>query len=306
MNDLGSRHRGGAWAARAAAALLAATPLLVLVGALWSPSPPAFPVPGDARAVAATMPLSAAEGPAPAWNIVRLAQNNGGGASPHIAGDIVAWSGNDTVSVHDLASGDTRLLEAPLVTLDTVRPAGHLVVWVAGTGLDTMSVYAYEVGVDQAPVRISGAGDVALFAETDGRWVVWAEGDPGNIVLYDAVAKTTLRVTDDAVRDARPHVAGGLVVWEKGYEDTAEIYAYDIATERTWLLTDNARPTRAPSPTAPGSCGSPTTATTPRSTCTMCPRGRPSSSPTTTPWRRMRGCSGIESSSRGTACWTAG
>ena len=231
---------------RAAAALLAATLMLVLAGALPSPPARAYPEPGDARAVAASLPVSAAQASAPAWNIVRLAENTGGVASPRIAGDIVAWIGKDTVSVRDLASGDTRLLEAPGVLLESLRVAGHLVIWVAGTGPDTMSVYAYEVGVDQAPVRISGVEDVAVLAETDGRWVVWAEGDPGDVVLYDAVTKTRRRVTDDSVRDARPQVAGGLVVWEKGDEDTAEIHAYDIATERTWRLTDNACPDSSP------------------------------------------------------------
>ncbi|MCZ7665221.1 MAG: S-layer homology domain-containing protein [Thermoleophilia bacterium] len=148
--------------------------------------------------------------------------------------------------MRDLASDDTRLLEAPGVLLESLRVADHLVIWVAGTGRDTMSVYAYEVGVDQAPVRISGVGDVPFFAETDGRWVVWTDGTPGDIVLYDAVAKTTIRVTADGMRDARPQVAGGLVVWEEGDEDTAEIYAYDIATERTWRLTDNARSDSSP------------------------------------------------------------
>lgn len=234
-------------ALHAAAALLAATLVLVLVGGLWPLASPAFPVPGDTRAATATLLPSATEGPAPTWNIVRLTQNTGGDARPRIAGDIVAWSVNGTVSVHDLGSGDTRVLEAPRVLLETaLRVAGDRVVWVAGTDVDSMSVYAYEVGIDQAPVRISGTGDVALFAETDGRWVVWAQGDPGDIVLYDAVAKKTLRVTDDMVRDARPHVAGGLVVWEKGDEETAEIYAHDIATERTWRLTENSRPDSSP------------------------------------------------------------
>ncbi|MHB8870115.1 MAG: S-layer homology domain-containing protein [Thermoleophilia bacterium] len=241
--------RGGRWrwSARVAAASLVTSLVVMLAGALWSPMAGAYHVPDGVRTVAATSPASAAEGPAPAWNIVHLAENTGGSTRPRIAGDVVAWISQGTVSVHDLGSGDTRVLQAPRVFLETaLRVAGDRVVWVAGTDVDSMSVYAYEVGIDQAPVRISGAGDVSFFAETDGRWVVWAEGASGDIVLYDAVAKTTTRVTDDAVRDARPHVAGGLVVWEKGAEDVSEIYAHDIATTRTWRLTDNARPDSSP------------------------------------------------------------
>lgn len=112
------------------------------------------------------------------------------------------------------------------------------VMWQSGTGASSEIVYFD--GVDTNRLSFNTVEDVEPVG--DGRYITWRVLDRpgGDIMLYDTLLQTSLRLTNDDVPDDSLSIAGGRVVWRHGESDFGVVMLYDSLLGTATTLSDPA------------------------------------------------------------------
>jgi len=183
---------------------------------------------------------------------IQLTDNGIDESDPRLDGGSVVWTESPNTSepglvLHDLATGTTTRIPGSEGVAGPAAIAGELVVWKAGDADSAIHLYDIEAGVT---VQLTTEDRDYSSPLTDGRYVVFtsapvaqtesparAYNPLSQVLLYDHQTKSAVQLGGGGA--ARPDLAGGLVVWQEGSENTAEVFLYDTATGITEQLTQN-------------------------------------------------------------------
>ena len=112
------------------------------------------------------------------------------------------------------------------------------VMWQGGTDTSSEIVYFDGTGINRLTTNL--VEDVEPVG--DGRYITWRILDRpgGDIMLYDTLLETSLRLTNDDVPDDSLSIAGGRVVWRHGESDAGVVMLHDSLSGGTTMLSDPA------------------------------------------------------------------
>ena len=178
--------------------------------------------------------LLLASAPASLAQIVQITDNDVNDWTPDISGDHVVWVEGSHPSYDILLwDGATTTPLATNGSYSQPRISGDRVVWTEGVGVERL----WDNGVLGT---VPGSGSYVTSGDIDGSNVVWAESpdsDSTKREIYAWDGSLTTQVTNNALRDQMPEVAGNRIAW-LGNDGTGdlEVFLRDGAT--TLQLTD--------------------------------------------------------------------
>lgn len=177
------------------------------------------------------LPVLAAAQPTLAPSLVGTTTvvNDGPGdqSDPHVSGDVVAYtsavSGLSEIRYHDLKAGTDSAVPSNGGLDDSPDTSGTIVTY-THHGNGAVSIYTYDLATGGAPVEVAPqAGSNRRFSSIGGSTIAWQDFGFASttlapeIVVYDQTMQTSVRLTNDTVRDNPPTVSpdGHTVVWTK-------------------------------------------------------------------------------------------
>ena len=164
---------------------------------------------------------------------------------PDINGNRVSYidviNGQAQVYVYNIKTDKTlQLTHDTASTPDRPRIYGNYVVY-NDDRTGSSQIYLYNLSDDSEQAITKSPGNRA-FADIWGTDVVWEDSsnhaNANDIFMYDIKFHITTQITNDADDEYNPSVGSNWVTWTKGEGSAADIYAYNLATHRTRLVTD--------------------------------------------------------------------
>lgn len=148
----------------------------------------------------------------------------------------------DRVAVHDLNSGETRVLAHEL-------PGGTGEIDIYGDWIVSVhdaindSLHSYNLLTDEDIIIDPGSQYDNYYPAIDGNRVVWVQVEgccSSDILLYDLTTRTITPITTDggANYEYYPDISGDWVIWHQGIYPEWDIIAYNLVGGEKLTLTD--------------------------------------------------------------------